>query len=283
MKRRIGAIVALTLLMVMMTTSLCFAGTLELEDSYPRNGDKGMQVENSGVKLYFNQNMINKNNEAANLKCVKLTDSKGKKLPLRILYSPKEKGLVLVLVDKQTLLSDSSYKLSVSGDIMAASGDTLGEDVHIKFNTVDTSSSMKANMVMMGIMMVGVIWVSSRSAKRKEEKDKEEAAADDKVNPYKIAKETGKSVEEVVAKDQKEKEKQRRKMEKKLAREAKDDDYYDDDDEVVNDNKRVKGARPISAGGSSYITGRKAAAEEAARRKAQAGTTKPKNKGKKKN
>ncbi len=284
MKRRIGAIVALTLLMVMMTTSLCFAGTLELEDSYPRNGDKGMQVENSGVKLYFNQNMINKNNEAANLKCVKLTDSKGKKLPLRILYSPKEKGLVLVLVDKQTLLSDSSYKLSVSGDIMAASGDTLGEDVHIKFNTVDTSSSMKANMVMMGIMMVGVIWVSSRSAKRKEEKDKEEAAADDKVNPYKIAKETGKSVEEVVAKDQKEKEKQRRKMEKKLAREAKGDDYYDDDDdEAFNDNKRVKGARPISAGGSSYITGRKAAAEEAARRKAQAGTTKPKNKGKKKN
>ncbi|WP_312647346.1 hypothetical protein [Aminipila sp.] len=284
MKRRIGAIVALTLLMVMMTTSLCFAGTLELEDSYPRNGDKGMQVENSGVKLYFNQNMINKNNEAANLKCVKLTDSKGKKLPLRILYSPKEKGLVLVLVDKQTLLSDSSYKLSVSGDIMAASGETLGEDVHIKFNTVDTSSSMKANMIMMGIMMVGVIWVSSRSAKRKEEKDKEEAAADDKVNPYKIAKETGKSVEEVVAKDQKEKEKQRRKMEKKLAREAKGDDYYDDDDdEAFNDNKRVKGARPISAGGSSYITGRKAAAEEAARRKAQAGTTKPKNKGKKKN
>nr|WP_315024795.1 hypothetical protein [uncultured Aminipila sp.] len=282
MKKRIGAIVALTLLMVMMTTSLCFAGTLELEDSYPRNGDKGMQVVNSGVKLYFNQNMIDKNNEAANLKCVKLTDSKGNKLPLRLLYSPKEKGLVLVLVDKQTLLSDRAYKLSVSGDIMAASGDTLGEDVHIKFNTVDTSSSMKANMIMMGIMMVGVIWVSSKSAKRKEEKDKEEAAADDKVNPYKIAKETGKSVEEIVAKDQKDKEKQRRKMEKKLAREAQDDDY-DEDDVVVNDNKRVKGARPISAGGSSYITGRKAAAEEAARRKAQAGTTKPKNKGKKKN
>lgn len=282
MRKRIGAIVALTLLMVMMTTSLCFAGTLELEDSYPRNGDKGMQVENSGVKLYFNQNMIDKNNEAANLKCVKLTDSKGNKLPLRILYSPKEKGLVLVLVDKQTLLSDSSYKLSVSGDIMAASGDTLGEAVHVKFNTVDTSSSMKANMIMMGIMMVGVIWVSSKSAKKKEEKDKEEAAAEDKVNPYKVAKETGKSVEQIVAKDQKEKEKQRRKVEKKLARQAKDDDY-DDDDVVVNDNKRVKGARPISAGGSTYITGRKAAAEEAAKIKAQAGTTKPKNKGKKKN
>lgn len=284
MKKRIGAIVALTLLMVMMTTSLCFAGTLKLEDSYPRNGDKGMQVENSGVKLYFNQNMINKSNEAANLKCVKLTDSKGKKLPIRVLYSPKEKGLVLVLVDKQTLLSDSSYRLSVSGDIMAASGETLGEDVHIKFNTVDTSSSMKANMIMMGIMMVGVIWVSSRSAKMKEVKEKEEAAAEEKVNPYKVAKETGKSVEEVVAKDQKEKEKQRRKIEKKLAKQGRNDDYDDDDEDVVvNDNKKVKGPKPISAGGSTYLTGRKAAAEEAARRKAQAGTTRPKNKGKKKN
>lgn len=282
MKRRLGAIIALTLLMVMMTTSLCFAGTLKLEDSYPRDGGKGMQVENSGVKLYFNQNMINKNNEAENLKCVKLTDAKGKKLPIRVLYSPKEKGLVLVLVDKQTLVSDSSYKLSVSGDIMAASGDTLGEDIHIKFNTVDTSSSMKANMVMMGIMMVAVIWVSSKAAKKKEEKDKEEALVDEKVNPYRIAKETGKSVEEIVAKDQKEKEKQRKKLEKKLAQQAKND-YYDDDDVVDNGNKKVKGPRPISSGGSTYITGRKAAAEEEARRKAQAGTTRPKNKGKKKN
>ncbi|MHC1723236.1 MAG: Ig-like domain-containing protein [Aminipila sp.] len=281
MKKRIGAIVALTLLMVMMTTTLCFAGTLELEDSYPRNGDKGMQVENSGVKLYFNQNMINKNNEAANLKCVKLTDPKGKKLPIRVLYSPKEKGLVLVLVDKQTLLSDSTYRLSVSGDIESASGDTLGEDVHIKFNTVDTSASMKANMVMMGLMMVAVIWASSKAAKKKDEKEKEEATVDDKVNPYKVAKETGKSVEAIVAKDQKDKEKHRKKMEKKLAKEAQDEVL--DDNVISNDNKRVKGARPISAGGSTYITGRKAAAEEAARRKAQAGTTRPKNKAKKKN
>ncbi|WP_312094207.1 hypothetical protein [Aminipila sp.] len=282
MKKRIGAISVLILLMVMMTTSLCFAGTLELEDSYPRNEGKGMQVENSGVKLYFNQNMINKDNEAFNLKCFKLLDEKGKALPIRVLYSPKEKGLVLVLVDKQTLLSDSTYKLVVSKELEAASGDTLGEDIMIKFHTVDTSSAVKANMVMMGVMMVGVIWFSSRSAKKQEEKAKEEVGAEEKVNPYKLAKETGKSVEEIVAKDLKEKEKQRKKREKLLAKENKDVDYDEDEDISVNDNKRVRAPRPISAGGSTYITGRKAAAEEAARLKAQAGTTRPKNKGKKK-
>lgn len=278
MKKRIGAIVVLTLLTVMMTTSLCFAGTLGLEDSYPRDGDKGMAVDNSGVKLYFDQEMINKDNEVANSKCFKLTNQKGKEVPIRVLYSPKEKGLVLVLVDKQTLESDSAYKLTISGDVMATSGDTLGKDMTVSFNTVDTGSAMKANMVIMGLMMVGVIWVSSKAAKKKDEKDKDEDG-NDKVNPYKVAKETGKSVKQIVEKDQKEKEKQRRKMEKKRAKEVVDDDH----DEVVdNYNKRVKAPRPISIGGSTYITGRKAAAEEAARKKAQAGTTKPKKKSNKK-
>lgn len=280
MKKRIGVISALILLMVMMTTSLCFAGTLKIDDSYPRDGGKGFAVDNSGVKLYFNQNMISEEHEKVNLGAFKLTDEKGKQVPIKVLYSPKEEGLVLVLVDKQTLLSDNTYRLSISGDVVAASGDTLGKDMTIKFSTVDTSSAMKANMVMMGLMMVGVIWVSSKAAKKKEEKEKEKTVGEDKVNPYKVAKETGKSVEAVVAKDQKEKEKHRRKLAKKLAKEA-DDEEYEEDDEISDGNKKVKGPRPISAGGSTYITGRKAAAEEAAKRKAQAGTTNPKKKGKK--
>ncbi|MFV0516189.1 MAG: hypothetical protein ACK5MV_02180 [Aminipila sp.] len=283
MKKRIGAIVALALLTVFMTTSVCFAGTLEITDSYPRNEDKGMQVENSGVKLYFNQNMISKNHEKLNEGNFKLTDSKGKEIPTRVLYSPKEKGLVLVLVDNKTLESDSKYKLWISGDVVAASGDTLGEDQSIEFNTIDTSTAVKANMIMMGVMMVGIIWASSRSVKKQEEKEKKEALVDEKVNPYKVAKETGKSVEEIIAKTEKEKEKQRKKMERKLAKGSSDDDYDDEEDEIVdNGNKKVKAPRPISAGGSTYITGRKALAEEAAKRKAQAGTTRPKNKGKKK-
>lgn len=282
MKKRLGAIVALILLLVTMTTSFCFAGTLELVDSYPRDGDKGMQVENSGVKLYFNQNMINKDHEKGNVDSFKFTDAKGKVIPTRVLYSPKEKGLVLVLVDNKMLESNSEYKLSISKDVMAKSGDTLAKDLTIQFKTVDTGTSMKINMVMMGVMMVGVIWASSKSAKKQEEKAKADAAADSKVNPYKVAKETGKSVEEIVAKEKRDKERKQRKLERKIAKqngEILDDDDEDDDDDG---NKHVKVPRRISEGGSTYITGRKAAAEEAARKRAQAGTTKPKNKPKKK-
>ena len=56
-------------------------------------------------------------------------------------------------------------------------------------------------------------------------------------------------------------------MAKKAAKEAKkasrknnddDDDDYEDED---NGNYKVKGPKPVSAGGSSFITGRKAIAE----------------------
>lgn len=284
MKKRFGAILALTLLIVMMTTSFCFAGTLTIDDTYPRNGDTGMQIENSGVKLYFNQDMINKDNEKANLKCFKFTNAEGQALPIRVLYSPKEEGLVLVLVDNQTLESDSEYKLFISGDVMSASGDTLGEDMEISFKTVNTQTTMNINMAMTGVMMVAMFWASSKAAKKQTQNENAEKAIDEKVNPYKVAKETGKSVAQVIEEDAREKEKQRKKLERKMAKEAElfEDDDEEEIEEIVSDNKRVKGPKSAAAAGCVYAQKRKAAAEEARRQKALAGTTNPKKKGKKK-
>ena len=66
------------------------------------------------------------------------------------------------------------------------------------------------------------------------------------VNPYKVAKKTGKSVEDIVAKDQKKKEKsasalarkERHKRENKV--------------EISSNNMRVSAPRPISEAGSTY-------------------------------
>ena len=79
---------------------------------------------------------------------------------------------------------------------------------------------------------------------------------EDAFNPYKEAKRTGKSVQEVIA--QHEKEEARRAA--KEARKHKDDD--EDEYEWIDVNTyRVSKRRPISEGGSTYITGRKAIAE----------------------
>ena len=54
---------------------------------------------------------------------------------------------------------------------------------------------------MMGVMIVGMVFFTSRSAKKEAEKQRQESKKSETVNPYKEAKKTGKSVEEIVRKD----------------------------------------------------------------------------------
>lgn len=275
--KRIGAILCLSLLLVLMTTSFSFATGLELTDTYPRDGGKGMQLVNTGVKLYFNEPMKSAKAIKADEDCFKFTDQDGKVQKIKVVYSNKEPNQILVLIN-QTLEQKTTYKLTISKDLMSQSGNTLGKEQTISFTTRDTSMDTKVNMGMMAVMMIGMVWFTSRSAKSHVKKELLAEGKEDIVNPYKVAKETGKSVEEIVAKDQKEKEKHKKKREKMLAKHEEDRAEAQAPD---NGNMRVKAPRKISEGGSTYVTGRKAKAEAEARKRAAAGTTNPKHKAKK--
>lgn len=281
--KRAGIILSLTIMMILTSFSFCFASGLELLDSYPKDGSNDARPENFLVKLYFNEVMSSDKVQAENENAFQFTDSKGKKLPVKVLYDSKKPKEIWVLVEK-TLESNSEYKLRVSGDLTDANGSTLGKDVIVDLKTRNVNTDNNVNMALMGVMMVGMIFYTSISAKRQVKKHEEEEAlkTDAKVNPYKVAKETGKSVEDVVAKTAKEKEKARVKAEKKGGRKVQRPEDEDDseDEDTDKDTRRVTGPRPIAAAGSAYKTGRKAKAEkerekEAAR--AAAGTTRPKN------
>jgi len=282
--KRAGIILSLSILLILTSFSFCFAAGLELLDSYPKDGSDDSRPENFLVKLYFNEDVSAKEVQKQNEAAFKFTDSKGKELPIRVLYDSKKPKEIWVLVEK-TLKPDSEYKLSISGDLQLANGDTLGEDRTINLKTRNTNTDNNVNMALMGVMMVGMIVFTSISTKRqlKKREEEERAKPETKVNPYKVAKETGKTVEDVVAKTNKEKEKARAKAEKRNKHmvqsqsEAADAGKAEDE---KKDTKRVKGPRPISAAGSTYKTGRKAKAEkerEKAAAKAAAGTTRPKN------
>ena len=182
--------------------------------------------------------------------------------------------MALVETENQALVKqDTEYTVTLSSDFLAADGTELGEDIKITFSTLNQTRATTVNMVMMGVMMVGMVIFSTKAMK----KDGGGAAAkqqtarkgDDKVNPYKVAKETGKSIEDIVAKDQKDKEKKAASEAKRAARHEADleaarkklmksGELMADEDEAANsDVKRVKGPRPISAAGSKYIRGRK--------------------------
>ena len=122
---------------------------------------------------------------------------------------------------------------------------------------------------------------ASREANEKKKAAEEKGNGYQPVNPYKEAKRTGKSVEEIVEKENRKKEKAAR----KAARDAEEDEDDDDDYEpyVPEGHYRVKTLRTVASGGSTYITGRKAAAEERAAREARyAKNAKKGKKGKKK-
>jgi len=115
--------------------------------------------------------------------------------------------------------------------------------------------------------------------KKQMAKAQEESAKEQKVNPYKVSKETGKSVQEVVEKDLKEKEKKARKENKKQGQETQSAGKTgkpEAEQKKINHYK-VSAPKPISLAGSTYKTGRKAEAEKKAEAAKKAGTTRPKN------
>ena len=303
--RRPGIIAAIAILIVLTQVTVCFASALTVVKSVPEDGATGRYPTNFAVKVYFNKDIINPAFKEANDSRFALWDEDGTRLPINVVYVPKEEGLALVIVEG-TLQVDTEYTLFVSGGFVAADGSMLEQSKFITFRTRNPANDMTVSMVMMGIMFVCIIIASTIQARRKAKREAQMGRKDQKVNPYKVSKETGKSVKDIVAKTEKEKRKKaeeeaklkerRKKAEEEWRDDDDDDDYddYDDDDYEEYETYRVKGPRPISAGGSTYKTGRKAKAAEKARKAAAAkaaaeaaaraaGTTRPKNqKGKKK-
>jgi hypothetical protein len=202
-----------------------------------------------------------------NRKHIKLTDNKGKAVPIYIAYNPdpEDKGQMMVLSTKKAKIKqDSQYTLTIDPEFQATSGARLTKGDKVSFTTLNQSLSTTVNMIIMGVMIVGMIIFSSRSMKKQMAKENQAKGKVDAVNPYKEAKKTGKSVEEIVAKDKKAK--------AKSAAKAKADQRQKVTQEQEKDTKRVAGPRPISASGSTYRHLKKKPAQKETKN-----TTRPKN------
>ena len=264
-------IIVCVLVMVMITLigAISFVGAdeegLVLVETYPKDGQKNAAVENLGIKLTFNNPVNLETNQAANNKCFKISGPDGD-LPIKVYYNPDIPEQILVLRDTteaQTaaIRSSEEYKVSISGTLVDNNGNTLGEDVTITFRTVDLKRNNIVYFVLMGLMMFGMVFFSSRKAKAEAAAQNAGEAPVEAFNPYKEARRTGKSLKEVIAEHDREVAKQQARDAKKYAKMTSYEDYEDDEEEEVSGNYRVKGPRPISAAGSTYITGRKAEAE----------------------
>ena len=286
--KRICRILCIITVIVMMTASLCFAegteGGLQLLDTYPKEESSGAAIENFDIKLYFDKKMTKEVLGTANDGCFTLTDADGNVLPILVLYSPKEEGVLMVLFDsnKENLGSDgkqitikgnTEYTLKIAGSLKDDEGDTLGADRTIKFTTINQSRNSIISMLLMLVLYAGIIGFSMRNAK----KSAKEATKEGKFNPYKEAKRTGKSVDEIMEKEYK----RQAKLASKAEKDAEDEEEEEEEEPYLEEGHyRVKTRRTVASGGSAFITGRKAEAEERAAREARYAKNKKKVKGK---
>lgn len=255
--RKFRTAVCATLLAVLMSTSFVFADGLKLVGSYPENGQHDLQPMNVAVKLRFNHNMVGKEAQKANKGKIRLLDKKGKTIKIMTLYSEKNPKEIWVYVQKD-LKSKGKYKLEISKNLQATDGQTLGENTTVKFGIMDMQKSTNIYILMMVLMVVFMVVFTSIGTKRKAKKEAEEEKKKGKVNPYKVAKETGKSVEAVVSADREQKQKQaekknkqkqkidREKAERKEAKEKKYEQERKRNDEIKRRNDEAAKAEKDS-------------------------------------
>ena len=280
--KRVRTIACLTALIVTISSVFAFgAENLKIVESYPKDAQKNTTVENMSVKLTFNNPVDAEKNQKANTKCFTIKDEDGNKLPLRVFYIPDKSKKVLVLVDMTSdkmaannknhkgikIHDNQKYTLTVSKDLVDNDGNKLGKDEKITFTTINQKWNTKIYMILMAVMMAAMFFFTSRQAKKQAAENNPNAKKDEPFNPYKEAKRTGKSLEEVMAQHEKEvaklEAKQAREAKKAAKEEAEIEKLMAEQEEAEKgiNHYKVSGPAPISKGGAKYKTGRKAKAE----------------------
>lgn len=250
--KKISLIAVLTSIMIIAASAFCFAdGGFDLVSSFPEDGQTNTSMENLGVKLKFSSAMDSEAAQKANADKFAIYDEDGKTIPVQILFSSKDKGLALVLADTDkgfVAKNNSEYRLVISGDLVDNDGNVLGADKTITFKTYNQRVNNIVNMVMMFVMFGGIMVLSLRqNNKEKEEEEPKDAPKEQAFNPYREAKKTGKSIDEVKAEQAKKEAKEaKKKARKKKAQTAPPEKKIDNCAELLNNVYHVHAPAPVN-------------------------------------
>ena len=250
--KRSTLIALLAAVMVMAGSVFSFAADgLTLVSSYPEDGQTNTSMENLGVKLTFS-NPIN-SDEAKKIDESKfsIVDEEGEKVPVKVLFSDKNDGLVLVVADGGEdfiAKNNCEYTLTIDAGLVDNEGNELAQAQTVSFRTYNQRVNNMVNMAMMFIMFGGIMFLTMRQNKQKEEEaqDKKEEPKE-AFNPYREAKRTGKSVEEVKAEQAKKEEKEaKRKARKKKKDEAPAEKKIENCAQYLNNVYHVHAPAPVN-------------------------------------
>ena len=209
MKKRFPALL-LAALMILASAASVFALGLEIVDISPADGSKGYQPANMAVKIRFSEDMMSESAIAANQGKFVIADEEGNEQAYDIVYNADKYPDELWLVLQGDLEADSEYTVTIQPGVVSSSGSTLSEGMTSTFYTRNTRTDGLISMGLMVVLMVVMFGTTARAARKQQEEDDPKAAeraVEENLNPYKLAKQKGISVEEAQAIVAKEKEK----------------------------------------------------------------------------
>jgi len=206
--KRITALLGIILVLAIAMSPMAFASGLQIEKITPADGETGKQPQNMAVKVTFSESMMDEKAILKNKSKFKITDDEGVVQPFEIMYSAEKFPNELWLVLEKTLESDTEYKVEIIPGVLSADGNTLDASMSTTFKTRNTATDAKVSLGLMGVMMLFMFSATSKSAKKAAEKSSFEESGkikEENLNPYKLAKIKGISLEEATAYVEKEK------------------------------------------------------------------------------
>ena len=221
--KRTAAILSLLLILAMVFCPAAY-GAVEVTNVIPENGETGKQPQNMAVKVTFSELMDDRETNANHFS---VKDPEGNSIPFQVVHSDKYPNELWVVLD-ETLQSNTEYTFTIDSSLQTAGGSLLGSEFTSTFKTRNTKTDSMISMLMMVGMMAIMFFASSKATKKQAE---EQAAAGapvkkqtENLNPYKIAKEKGISLEEANAYVEKQKAKMAKENERIAAEKAKRDE-----------------------------------------------------------
>ena len=234
--KRITKIAILSIVMVLSLSVAAFAepdtqdaaskDTLTVVSTSPEEGDTGTAQDNMGVKVIFSEPIYNEDTNEANAALCTLTDEDGNSVKTKVVFDEGHADEMLVLADvvKYTdIKGDTKYTMTIGEGFVSADGSKMDGAFSVSFTTLNPRVNMFISMGMMAVMM-GIMVFATRKGMMaamgggQQNEEEEKTKAPEKITPYRVAKETGKSVSQVIAEDERRKQKEEAKAKKKAER-----------------------------------------------------------------
>lgn len=250
--KRTSLLVSLCLIIgLLLSNGASFAEDLKLVDIYPKDKYHGLMPNNIAIKMRFSENMTSTEAIAANEKAFEITGKDGKKIPYTTLQNPKRYPNDIWLQINKNLKPEEVYHLTISSDLVSSAGNKLNQEIVSEFGVRNTSADTTGYGVLMVLMVVGMVGYTILDTRRKAKKEAASkiGSGEEKVNPYKEARRTGKSVEKIIAEQEKLKARNAKKREAEEAAEAAlaEKEARKQAEASRPGVKRVKQKRPIRA------------------------------------